>query len=262
MILNRLNIHNLNETFIPDPNSFDIQVDIPYIIYRNKFRPEIGGADEINGLWFHDRVECLHIGDLLHKIINSNYSSSSSSSSSSYNNTSGFLDHAWLERTDDMNKLMGQHILSLIQQPAIMANVQTQEVPASLQLNSQPQQPEPASKSTEAITNELKRLIFGAPGAGTAPATPENALSNESSAAGSELLIVSSAPPGGPSAASIGSTLIPALITPETLSSSISQASKSPIEPAFLTSKHALKDYLTNKMNQVCVYRASSLLDA
>ncbi|PAN44121.1 hypothetical protein PAHAL_9G019000 [Panicum hallii] len=58
VVMNRLNTENLVEDVLTD---FEVQVHVPYVIYRN-------AAEEIIGIWFYNPQECEEVAHLFHRI--------------------------------------------------------------------------------------------------------------------------------------------------------------------------------------------------
>eukprot|EP01027_Heterolobosea_sp_BB2_P012510 GEZU01018127.1.p1 GENE.GEZU01018127.1~~GEZU01018127.1.p1 ORF type:complete len:457 (+),score=106.66 GEZU01018127.1:103-1473(+) len=68
IVMNRRNTENLIE-FMRNDGTFEVQVECPYVMYRNL---NDASNEEINGIWFYDSVECLHVGNLLFRLLQSN----------------------------------------------------------------------------------------------------------------------------------------------------------------------------------------------
>lgn len=59
MIMNRLNTNNLME---PIENGLDLQLQEPFLLYRNS-------SGSIYGIWFYDKEDCIKISNILKSLI-------------------------------------------------------------------------------------------------------------------------------------------------------------------------------------------------
>ncbi|XP_071908462.1 mRNA-decapping enzyme-like protein isoform X2 [Coffea arabica] len=60
IVMNRLSTENLVEDLLSD---FEFEIQVPYLLYRN-------AAQEVNGIWFYNTVECEEVANLFTRILN------------------------------------------------------------------------------------------------------------------------------------------------------------------------------------------------